>query len=508
MPPQTTSRLDVRLVPAALSAWAVTAAGISWGTGLVTAVMCAAAGTGWWLVWLRAGAGRTVLHAAGFGVLGIAVVGTGFGLAIALRTHAVDHHPIRQWFGETASVTVIPEDSPRQVGGGRLMFRAALARVADVEITGAVVVFTSGVDFGQWAAGQPARFRARIARATRRDLSVAALTAIGRPVFGEAAALQRAAQAVRTTFAATARETLPTDQAAILPGVVLGDTAAVNATTTAEFRIAGLTHLTAVSGANVTIVCGTVLLCARLIGPRSAVGLAALALLVFVFVVQPTASVLRAAVMGAIGLVAVLSARRRQGIPVLAATVIMLLVFAPHLAVNVGFALSVVATAALIAVAPIWSARLVARGYPTPLADAICIALAAQLVTAPLVAAISGQFSLVAVVANLVVAPVIPPITVLGTAAAALCLIWPTAGELLIRFTGPELWWLLQCAHAAAALPGAAIAVPSGWWGIIAVGCAAVGSVVLWRWRWFRLGMAMTLVCVLAWSVSGVVGGA
>ena len=121
-------------MPAALSAWAVTAAGISWGTGLVTAVMCAAAGTGWWLVWLRAGAGRTVLHAAGFGVLGIAVVGTGFGLAIALRTHAVDHHPIRQWFGETASVTVIPEDSPRQVGGGRLMFRAALARVADVEI--------------------------------------------------------------------------------------------------------------------------------------------------------------------------------------------------------------------------------------------------------------------------------------------------------------------------------------------------------------------------------------
>jgi competence protein ComEC len=186
----------------------------------------------------------------------------------------------------------------------------------------------------------------------------------------------------------------------------------------------------------------------------------------------------------------------------------MLLVFAPHLAVNVGFALSVVATAALIAVAPIWSARLVARGYPKPLADAICIALAAQLVTAPLVAAISGQFSLVAVVANLVVAPVIPPITVLGTAAAALCLIWPAAGELLIRFTGPELWWLLQCAHAAAALPGAAIAVPSGWWGIISVGCAAVGSVVLWRWRWFRLGMAMTLVCLLAWSVSGVVGGA
>ena len=68
-----------------------------------------------------------------------------------------------------------------------------------------------------------------------------------------------------------------------------------------------LTHLTAVSGANVTIVCGAVLFSSRLIGPRAAVGLAGAALVVFVIVVQPTASVLRAAVMGAIALLGVLS---------------------------------------------------------------------------------------------------------------------------------------------------------------------------------------------------------
>jgi competence protein ComEC len=505
--PQTTSRLDVRLAPAALTAWAATAAGIAWRIGPLIAVICAAAGPGWWLIWTRLGAGRPALRAAGISVLGVAVVGTGFGLAIALRSQAVDRHPVRQLFGQTVWVTVMPEDSPRPVGSGRLMFRAALARVADRDVTGQVVVFASGVDFGRLTAGQPARFRARISRPTRRDLTVAAITASGRPVFGEASAVQRAAQAVRTRFAAAARETLPPGQAAMLPGLVLGDTTTVTATTIAEFRTAGLTHLTAVSGANVTIVCGAVLLSARLIGPRPAVVLAALALGVFVIVVQPTASVLRAAVMGAIGLVAVLSARRRQGIPVLAAAVISLLAFAPHLAVNIGFALSVSATAALIVVAPIWSARLVARGCPKLLADAVAIALAAQLVTAPLVAAISGRLSLVAVIANLVVAPVIPPITVLGTAAAALCVLWPAAGELLIRFTGPELWWLLHCAHTAAALPGAAVAVPSGWPGIAAVGCAAVGAVVLWRRRWFRLGMAGAVVCALAWSVSGVVGG-
>jgi len=499
--------LDLRLVPAALMAWGATAAGITYRIGPLIAVLCSAAAAGWWLSRRRLGEAFPALRAAGMGVLGVAVMGAAFGTAVALRSQAVDRHPVGQLFGRTAWVTVMPEESPRAVGAGRLMFRATLVRLADEYANAHVVVFAPGVDFARLTAGQPARFRARITRPKRRDLTAAALTAVGRPVLGEASAVQRAAQGVRTRFATAAREALPAGPAAMLPGLVLGDTATVTATTIAEFRIAGLTHLTAVSGANVTIVCGAVLLSARLIGPRSAVALAALALVGFVIVVQPTASVLRAAVMGAIGLIAVLSARRRQGIPVLAATVISLLVISPQLAVNVGFALSVSATAALIVVAPVWSARLVARGCPKPLADAMCIALAAQLVTAPLIAAISGQFSLVAVIANLVVVPVIAPITVLGTAAAALCTFWPAAADLLIRFTGPEVWWLLRCAHTAAALPGAAVAVPSGWSGVAVVVASTLVAIVMWRWRWFRLGLAGGLLCVAAWSVSGLVGG-
>jgi competence protein ComEC len=102
---------------------------------------------------------------------------------------------------------------------------------------------------------------------------------------------------------------------------------------------------------------------------------------------------------------------------------------------------------------------------------------------------------------------VIPLITVLGTAAAALSPLWPAAADLLIRFTGPEVWWLLHCAHTAAALPGAAVTVPSGWPGVVAVVTSTLGAIVLWRWRWFRLGLAGGLLCVAAWSVSGVVGG-
>jgi competence protein ComEC len=351
--------------------------------------------------------------------------------------------------------------------------------------------------------GQPVQFTARISRPARRDLTVAVLNASGPSAVGTASAVQSAAHSVRSRFAAAVRDTLPGDQAAMLPALVLGDTSAVPNETSRDFRAAGMTHLMAVSGANVTIVCAAVLFSARLIGPRMAVVLAALALVGFVIVVQPTASVLRAAVMGAIALAGMLTSRRRQAIPALAATVLVLLAVAPALAVDVGFALSVLATAALIVVAPVWSRRLVGKGWPKPLADALAVAWAAQVVTAPVVAAISGRFSVVAALANLVVAAVIAPITVFGTAAAALCPIWPAAARLLIRFTGPELWWVDGVAHRAATLPGATVPVPEGKPGTLIVGGTTVLVVVLWRWRPFRVVAGVAALVGLAWALSG-----
>lgn len=497
------ARLDVRLVPAALTGWLVTAAGIVWPVGnLLAALGVLTAVTGA----LSARASR--LRTFGIGLVAIGVVGAGFGFAIALRANAVARHPITAAFGTATRITVTPSESAVSLGRGRLMFRATAQRLADHETSGRVVVFASATTFHDVMVGQPVQFRARITRPIRRDLTVAVVNAIGAPTTGSAAPVHRAAHAVRDRFAAAARRVLPADQAAILPALVLGDTSTVTAITGQEFRTAGLTHLTAVSGANVTIVCGAVLFTARLIGPRAAVALAAVALLGFVIVVQPTASVLRAAVMGAIALAGLLSSRRRQAIPALSATVLLLMVIAPQLAVDVGFALSVVATAALVVIAPVWSARLVSAGWPKLLADAVCVAWAAQMVTAPLVAGISGRVSLVAAAANLAAAALIAPITVLGSAAAALCMVWPPAAQLLIRFTGPELWWVLHIAHWAAAVPAASVPVPSGTPGVVLVAAAAVLTVVLWRWRWFRAAAAVGAVGLVAWSLSGLIPAA
>ena len=478
-----TDRVDVRLVPAALTCWAVTAIAIVWRAGVTAAVVCTAVAVGAAVLrWRGHRRDEPFRVAVATVVLGAALIGLGFAWAAAVRVDALERHPLVSLYGTSTVVTVTASEQPRPLrNGGRVVFRAALRRIGADDVSGRVSVFAPARGFAELTAGRPASFRARIGRPTRHDLSVGVLTATGTPTLGEATAIQRAAESVRRRFAAAARSELPAEQAAALPALVLGDTSTLPPETVTSFRAAGLTHLTAVSGANVTIVCGAVLLSAGLLGPRVAVALAALALVGFVIVVQPSASVLRAAVMGAIALLGVLTHRRRHAMPALAATVIALMIAAPEMSVDVGFALSVCATAALIVIAPVWSRALVSRGWPKPVADALCVATAAQLVTAPLIAGISGRVSVVSIVANVAVTAVIPPITVLGTAAAALAPLWPAPAHLLIRFTGPELSWLLAVARWAGGIPGATVEVPSHLFGFVVVALGSLGSVLLWR---------------------------
>lgn len=505
--PGDAARIDLRLVPAALTAWTVTAAGILAGTvpsaGAALVATAVTAAIGWWG---RRGDGERSPFWPG--VVAVAVVGVAFGASVGLRVHDLERHPATARYGGTSSVVVTASETPRVITGGRVVFRGTLDAFDGQPSSGRVVVFAPVTGYGDLTAGRPAAFRAGVGAPTRPDLSVALLTATGEPRLGDAPRWQQAAAAVRADFAEQARAVLPADQAAMLPALVLGDTSAVDAVTVREFRTAGLTHLTAVSGANVTIVCGAVLLAAVLLGPRAAAAAAAVALVGFVAVVQPTASVLRAAIMGGITLLAVVSHRRRQAVPALAAAVLVSMVVAPQLAVDVGFVLSVAATAALVVIAPVWTQRLVDRGWPRPLAAGVAIALAAQLVTAPVVAGVSGAVSLVAVIANLAVAPVIPPITVFGTAAAAVTQLWPAAGRLLIRFTGPELWWLLHTAQWSAAVPGAGVPVPSGPAGVALVGATTLAGVLLWRWRVGRVTVVVLLLCAAAWAAGrgGAVG--
>ncbi|MBB4855857.1 competence protein ComEC [Mycobacteroides chelonae] len=489
---------DLRLVSPALAAWGVTAAGILWPVGYFSAVVL---GAGALAVWL---ARHRMNNAIVTGVLAVLIAGVGFSVSAAIRYDGVQSHPVRTRVGQVAAVQLRVTDDPKVITGGRAMMRAQLVAVGEPAqaTAGTVLVFGTSSLLAVATVGDTLQVRVTVARPARRDLTVATLTVVGEPRVIDHSLIHSAANGIRDRFVEVARGALPADHAALLPALVLGDTSALDTGTVAMFRTSGLTHLMAVSGANVSIVCGAILLLGRLVGLRASVVLAGLVLVGFVVLVRPSPSVLRAAVMGVIGLLGVLTARRRQAIPALATTVLVLLTVSPGLAVDVGFALSVVATAALVVLAPHWSARLTARGWPKPLADSLCIAVAAQVVTAPLIAAIAGSVGVASVAANLMAGVVIAPITVLGTAAAALTVVSPPVAGLLVRFCAPELWWLLRVADYASAGGSTAIPVPSGVSGFVVVAVALGVSVWLWRRGWFRQLACSGALCVLALVIS------
>src|SRR5262249_52736362 len=127
---------------------------------------------------------------------------------------------------------------------------------------------------------------------------------------------QRVAGRLRAGLQAAASG-LPTGAAGLLPGLAVGDTSAMDPVLVADFRTAGLSPLVAVSGANRVYVVGAVLLVARLLGagPRLSAAAGGLATVGFVVLARPSPSVLRAAAMGVLALVALACGRPRAVLP-------------------------------------------------------------------------------------------------------------------------------------------------------------------------------------------------
>ncbi|MGW5862211.1 ComEC/Rec2 family competence protein [Streptomyces sp. NPDC055239] len=311
-----------------------------------------------------------------------------------------------------------------------------------------------------------------------------------------------------------ATDGLPPDARALLPGLVVGDTSRVPPELEEAFRATDLTHLLAVSGANLTIVLALLIgppgLAQRAerrgIAPRLGIPLRATALiggaltLGFVIVCRPDPSVLRAAACGVIALLAIGTGRRRSLIPALAAAVLLLVLYDPWLARSPGFLLSVLATGALLTLAPRWSAALQRRRVPPRLAEALAAAGAAQAVCAPVVAVMAARVSLVAIPCNLLAEVAVAPATVLGFATLATAPLAMPVAEFVAWFASWPAAWIADIARTGAALPGSGVDWPGGWRGGLLLALATVGVVLVGR-RLIRhpwLSAACALLLLLA----------
>ncbi|HZB21404.1 MAG TPA: ComEC/Rec2 family competence protein, partial [Blastococcus sp.] len=506
--------LDLRLVPAAAGVWATTLAA-PLGTPATLAWLCASACVTGVLLGRRRGPAAAVLLTL---VAGVSVASA----TAAVRGAARDASPLRAVAedGRTASVVLELDGDPHVLGGAgapRMVADATVVRLEAGDTTyrlGAeVVLFGPADEWRDLLPGQRARVRVGVSPPEAGDPVVAVLSARGPPALvGGPGRLQQTAGSLREALATSARRVLEPVAAGLLPGLVVGDTRAMDPVLEDDFRRAGLAHLTAVSGANVAIVLAGVLrpLRRRAVDRRVQAVVAGLALVGFVVLARPSPSVVRAAAMGAVTLLALASGRPRAAVPALSGAVCVLLLLDPGLARDPGFALSVAATAGIVLLAPGWSRRLRARGCWPVLADAVAVSAAAGTVTAPLVAGLSGTVSLVSLPANLLAAPAVPAATVLGLLAAVVGVPVPFAADALIWVAGWPTRWLVVVARRAAEVPDGAAGWPAGTTGAVLLTVLLLGlGWVLWRFPRLRpLAVAVLLGLVLiGWPVRQAVRG-
>lgn len=495
---------DLRLVAPAIAAW--TAAAIAIGAGRAAAYgIAGAAVAAIAFVRRRGDAGRWCTLAL--------TCAAASAVGVGLRAAAVESGPVRDLArsGGHATVEAVVTADPQWGSGRRFLLVRMRAQTVDARgrrTRVRVPILAMAFD-RRWSGllpGQRVRFTGRFAPPRRAELLAAVVVVRGPPtVLGPASAVQRAAEHVRGRLRlAVAR--LPSDQRGVLPGMVVGDTSRLDARLADDFRTAGLTHLLVVSGSNLAIVVGAVLGLCRLVGlgHRGTPLVAALAVPVFVVVARPEPSVLRATVMGLIGLLALAVGRRRQGLPALCAAVLLLILIDPALARSYGFALSVLATAGLLILAPPWRERL-RRRLPGPLADAVAVAAAAQVAVAPVLVMLSGEVGVVAVLANLLAAPAVAPATLLGAAAALVALVWPQAAQVVAWPAGLAVGWIIWVARTAADLPYATIPWRAGGLGALSLLAAGGCAALILRFRRIRLvaaaAMAGLLVAVVVLRV-------
>ncbi len=484
-------------------------AGAGWGGGLAAVglpgrLCLGAAAVATVLIWLRRRGGRPVTTLAGCLLASVAVAGV-----VALHAEANRSGPVGRLADlgavvtATGTVTTDPVTREGRFGGytlTRLRVEEVVGRGARHSTRAPVLV----IGDEHWRAvrlGSTVRVVGRLGPPSGPDLagvlsSRRAPTTLADPP-GAFGAADRVRSGIRASVARA-----PTDARALVPALVVGDDTTMSERITTAFRTCGLTHLAAVSGTNLTLVVGFLVVVARWVGLRArwltVVGVLGVA--GFVLLARPEPSVLRAAVMGSVALLGLGARSRDRGVRALGVAVLLLLLFDPWLVRSVGFALSSLATAGILLLAPAFRDAL-ATWMPRWVAEALAVPTAAQLACTPLVAAISGQVSLVAVVANLVVAPVVGPATVLGLVGGLLMLVVAPLGLACGWLAGLCASWIILVATRMAALPTAALDWSTGPASLVVLAavCLAAGlgaARLLRRARW-SVGLSVLLVVVM-----------
>jgi competence protein ComEC len=333
---------------------------------------------------------------------------------------------------------------------------------------------------------------------------------------------------LRRRIAATFLRQAGPNQGGLLAALVLGSAVVpLPSELRDDFRVAGLSHALAASGFHLTVLLGAVLALAKPLGRSLRLPLAALAIGLFLLLAGPQPSVVRAVLTGAVALVALEFGRRSRPLPWLVMAAAVMLLVRPDWLQDVGFQLSVAATAGLLVSAGPLEQALMGRSVTrrqeakgaeeedrdaqTPagkwgswlrrwLAAAVAVPLAATLWTLPLQLLHFGVLPLWAVPANVLAAPLLTPLTLGSMAVALLDLVAPPLTGVLLGPLGALASLLLQLAHGFAQLPMAQWQTgrPQPWL-VLGLALGLLGWLVPGlrrRWRLLASGLMVLVVSI------------
>lgn len=457
---------DLRLLPAALTAWLVAGVVVA-APGWVAGVVAIACGIGAVVCAILARGLRSLRALAAIALVAGSLAAAAVSAQSPGRTPAVLDEAAR-----SGRATTLLLDATSRATDGRMTATAVAVTIADetTAIATAVLVLGQAGDraLGRVRIGDRIRLPAVLRPADAGDTVAYLVLPRGSPVrAGEPPPLLGVMDGVRAALARITSR-LPGDGGELLPGLAIGDTSSVQGDLAADMKASSLTHLTAVSGANCAIVVGLVLWAAGAAClPRMIrLGVAAMALAGFVVLVTPQGSVIRAAVMAAVALVALALGRAARGMPLLCVAAIVLLTVDPWLSRDYGFTLSALATAGLLLLAgPL--ARALGRVLPPRLSLLVAVPIAAQLACQPVILLLTPTLPVYGIAANLLAEPAAPLVTILGLVATAAAPVLPGVASAAAWLAWLPASWISAVARFFAHLPGAQSPWPPGVVGVV-----------------------------------------
>lgn len=270
----------------------------------------------------------------------------------------------------------------------------------------------------------------------------------------------------------TVQMLFPSPESDLLAGILLGHDQGLSPDLQAAFRRTGTTHIIAISGFNIAILAGLFSgISTRLLGHKWGAVTTIGAITGYTILVGGDAAVVRAAIMGALGVWGGIFGRRQNGLNSLGLAGLGMVLINPNIPWDLGFQLSVTATLGLVLYAqPLeerfikfatrWTSEERAQMLVGPVSEFFLFSLAAQVMTLPIVAYHFGGVSWLAMIANPLILPPQSLVMILGGVTLLTGMALPGLGQVMAMITLPFVSYTIRMVTWLAHLPGGDLVLP------------------------------------------------